>query len=158
MIQTRKASLKDGPVIIGLLSAFYNFSDPEEAWEVFHREMSLHYHFRVAEEEGEILGVMSWRMHGLPKHGIMKLKRIAVAREYPDREAVLEMLFDSTVADADYYYRQQESQLRKVYIVTPQQNSFVQSFMEEKGMTLEAVLRSHYYQGRDECMYSLFTA
>lgn len=156
MITTRKANQHDVETIAELLSAFYNFSDIEEARSVVRREYSLHYHFRIAEDDGHPIGVLTWRAHGLPKHGIIKLKRVAIDREIPDRQATFELLFDATIADADYLYHQEHAYLRKVYAVTPADNLFLSSFFEEKGMVQEAVLKNHYYDGRDEVMYSLF--
>ncbi|HCM67629.1 MAG TPA: hypothetical protein DIS62_01325 [Candidatus Kerfeldbacteria bacterium] len=155
-ITTRKARHEDSQAIAHLLYAHYSFSSEQEANETFQREYALHYHFRVAESEGRIVGIVSWRMHGLMKHGIIKLKRAAVSLEAQQWEDVLEVLFDAALADADWYYRTHGTALRKVYTVIPKNHDPMHVFLQEKGMELEAVLRDHYYQGRDEYLYSLF--
>jgi N-acetylglutamate synthase-like GNAT family acetyltransferase len=156
MVSIRKATLHDAESVIEVLSRYYNFENKDEALQIFHREYSLHYHFRVAVEGDEILGVVSWRMHGLPKHGIAKLKRIAVLPDSEQRSMVLEMLYDAALADMDYFYRDQGYALRKVYMMVPGNNQFLHAFVRDHGMHCEARLHSHYYEGRDEYMYSLF--
>lgn len=156
MIQTRRATIKDGHKIAQLLSEWYNFANGTEAYHIFLREYSLHYHFRVAVLDKEIIGVINWRMHGLIKHGIVKLKRVAFFPETTNWREIYESLFDSALAEADHFYKQKGSHLRKVYMVTPEGSTKMHDFLQDKGMTKEAVLRDHYYEGRDEFLYSLF--
>lgn len=155
-ITIRKARRNDANAILNLFMQYYNFSDIGEAREAFFTEFALHYHFRIAETNGEVVGVMSWRTHGQPKHGIVKIKRIAVSRDRLDRQDLFEMLFDSTIADAEYHYLKLGFRLRKVFTLAPKESMTLQQFLEEKGMSVEAILANHYYDGRDECMYSLF--
>jgi len=101
MVITHKASLSDGNLIADLLMQISRFASHSEALAVFEREYSLHYHYRIAYSYGAPVGLVSWRTHGLLKHGVAKLKRIGVVEHFPDSTAILEMLFDAAIAEAE---------------------------------------------------------
>ena len=52
--------------------------DQEEAIKVFFNELEKEFHYIVAIENNEILGLVTWLMHGLPKHGLFELDRICI--------------------------------------------------------------------------------
>jgi len=155
MIKIRKAYCEDGPKISQLLKSKYSFKSAVEAERIFNDEF-LSQHFRIAHDNGEIVGLISWRTQGTTDHGVAELTRITVSNKVKDREFVKEMLFDVMIAEADYFYKQNGSKLRKVYSLIHADNRHVKEFFENKGMKQEAILRNHFHKGTDELVFSLF--
>lgn len=156
-ISIRRASCGDGPIIANLLHTKYSFSSVDEAEQAFSNECGTH-HYRIAEEEGNVVGLLSWRPQGVVSHGVVELTRIAIAQNVSDKWYVKEMLFDQMVAEADYYYKQQGAKLHKVFSMIHSDNNDVKEFFINKGMEQEAVLRNHFRKGTDELVFSLFFA
>ena len=75
----RNAKEKDSLQIADVLLDFYNMEDQEEAKKVFSNELEKEFHYIVAIEENEILGLVTWLVHGLSKHGLFELDRICVS-------------------------------------------------------------------------------
>ncbi|MFA6098185.1 MAG: hypothetical protein WCV50_01910 [Patescibacteria group bacterium] len=155
MINFRKATCEDSPAVSRLLRSKYSFTTSDEAAATYNSEC-LAQHYRLAEREGKIIGLVSWRPQGIAKHGVAELTRIAVDSDEPDIKTVKEMLFDVTVAEADYYYKQHDSKLRKVFSMIHADNVQIRNFFVDKGMRQEAVLKDHFYSGKDELVFSLF--
>ncbi len=155
MIKVRKASCKDGQAVSELLKSKYSFLSQDEAITVFEYEC-LYQHYRIAEDNEKIVGLISWRMQGTEKHGVAELTRITVLPDVNDKNEVKEMLFDVMIAEADYYYKQHGSKLRKVFSMIHSDNKQVKEFFENKGMQQEAVLKNHFHSGQDELVFSLF--
>ncbi len=156
MITVRRASLKDSLVVSKLLKKKYNFSSLVEARKCFQEELKNKDHFRVAETESGVVGLISWRSQGTLRHGVAELRRLAVLSDYSDPLAVKEALFDVMLAEADNYYREHGWRLRKVFSLIHADSRNIKRFFIDKGMQQEAVLRNHYYPGRDELVFSLF--
>lgn len=157
MVSVRRASCDDAKTVATLLHRKYNFSSVDEASDVFEYECQ-NQHYRIAEEDGRVVGLISWRPQGTMRHGVVELTRIAVLPDISDPVAVKEVLFDVMVAEADHYYKQHASRLRKIFSMIHADNRHVQDFFVDKGMSQEAVLRNHFRQGQDEHIYSLFLA
>ena len=66
----RKAEHKDRNQIAGVLLDFYNMENAEEALRTFETEANKDFHYIVAMENEKIIGLVTWIMHGLPKHGL----------------------------------------------------------------------------------------
>ncbi len=113
-------------------------------------------HYRVAYEGDEVVGLISWKTQGTLDHGVVELTRITVSKKVEDHVYVKEMLFDVMIAEADYFYKQHGSKLRKVYSMIHSDNIQVKDFFENKGMTQEAILRHHFHANQDELVFSLF--
>jgi N-acetylglutamate synthase-like GNAT family acetyltransferase len=158
MISIRKATLKDNQVISKLLVTKYSFTTLQEAGRSFRTEFQQHNHFRIAEDGGIIVGLLSWRAEGTAKHGVAELTRLAVLSDYAAPLAVKEALFDVMIAEADNYYRLHGSRLRKVFSMIHADSKHLRQFFLDKGMRQEAVLRSHFHQGIDELVFSMFLA
>lgn len=158
MISVRKATLRDSRVISELLAKKYKFSTPAEASRVFRMEYQQSHHFRLAESDGRILGILSWRPQGTLQHGVVELVRLAVVSDCPDPRQIKEELFDVMIAEADFYYRQHGARLRKIFSMIHADAKHVKKFFLDKGMQQEAVLHNHFYNGRDELIFSLFLA
>lgn len=155
MLNIKRASCADGPVVSQLLKEKYSFKDLPEANQAFSLECS-NQHFRLAEENGQVVGLISWRTQGTIKHGVIELTRIAVSASMPNTAEVKEMLFDVMVAEADFYYKEQGGRLRKIFSLIHADNKAIKEFFLNKGMQQEAVLRNHYHLGTDELVFSLF--
>lgn len=149
------AKTSDAKAIANVLARSYNIKDLKEGIEVFRDETKKSHNYVVAEEKGKIIGIASWLMHGLPKHQLCELDRIAVLPEYRGK-GVSKKLFDALVKDAKAFYRKNRSRLRKLYLLTHADNARAHKFYEKLGLKHEATLKSHYYKDRDEYVYSIF--
>ena len=155
MIKVRKANCKDGQAVSELLKSKYSFISKDEAVTVFEYEC-LYQHYRIAQEDDKVVGLISWRTQGTEKHGVAELTRITVLPDVLNAGEVKEILFDVMIAEADYYYKKHGSKLRKVFSMIHSDNRQVKDFFEDKGMKQEAVLKSHFHAGQDELIFSLF--
>ena len=109
----------------------------------------------VAVENKKVLGITTWIVHGLPKHGLAQLDRIAVLPEYKGK-GVSDKLFEFLLKDVQKFYRSKKSKLRKLYILTHSENERAQAFYKRMGFKFDAKLKDHYYKGKDEYMMSIF--
>jgi N-acetylglutamate synthase-like GNAT family acetyltransferase len=158
MISVRKATLRDSRMISELLVKKYKFETLAEASRAFCLEYRQRHHFRIAESDGRTLGILSWRPQGTLQHGVVELVRLAVVSDYPDPRQVKEELFDVMIAEADFIYRQHGVRLRKIFSMIHADAKHIKKFYLDKGMQQEAVLHNHFYNGRDELVFSLFLA
>lgn len=154
-MKLRKARLSDAKGIANVLVKSYNIRGLKEGVEVFKNEAKKSHHYIVAEENGKIIGIVTWLMHGFPKHQLAELDRIAVLPEYRGK-GVSHKLFDALVKDAKSFYKKNKSKLRKLYLLTHADNARAQKFYEKLGFKHETTLKQHYYKGRDEYVYSVF--
>ncbi len=154
-MQIRKATLEDAEQISEVLISFYNMGNNEEAKETFLNEVKKGHHYIVAEENGKITGLVTWLMHGLPKHMLAELDRIVVLPESKGK-GVGKALLEELKKDADNGYKKHGFRLRKLYLLTHADNKDAQSFYEKIGFRHETTLKKHYYKDKDEFVYSMF--
>ena len=154
-MKIRKAGLKDAKGIANVLLKSYNIKDLNEGINVFKDEAKKSYNYIVAEENSKIIGIVTWLMHGLPKHQLCELDRIAVLPEYRGK-GVAQRLFNALVKNAKSFYRKNNSKLRKLYLLAHADNTRAQKFYEKLGFKHETTLKSHYYKNKDEYIYSIF--
>ena len=128
----RKARLKDAKGIAEVLTKSYNIKNIKEGMDVFRYEAKKFHNYLVAEENGRIIGLVTWIVHGLPKHQLCELDRIAVLPEYRGK-GVSRKLFDALVKDAKQFYKKNKSKLRKLYLLTPADNIRAHRFYEKLG-------------------------
>jgi ribosomal protein S18 acetylase RimI-like enzyme len=145
----------DADGIAEVLLKSYNMESVDEARSAFMDELERGHHYIVAEENGKILGLASWTMHDLPKHGLIELNRIAVLPEFRSK-GIATSLFSALLEDAKKFYESNVQKLRKVYVLTHASNKGAQSFYAHLGFFIEATLKDHYYKGEDELVYSMF--
>ncbi len=155
MINVCKASRQDSEAVSKLLKERYNFISLKEANRTFKTECR-NQHFRVAKDDGCVVGLISWRPQGTINHGVAELTRITVSLDAADPVLIKEMLFDVMIAEADFFYKQHSSKLRKVFSMIHADNRQVKEFFIDKGMQQEAILRNHFYRGTDELIFSMF--
>src|SRR3989338_9100186 len=103
----RKATAEDAKGIANVLRASYNISDEQEGLSVFESEAGKGHHYLVAEEDGKIVGIVTWVPHGLPKHMLAELDRIAVLPEFKGK-GVAEKLKDALIEDCRSWFRRSE--------------------------------------------------
>ena len=154
-MKLRKSTPKDAKGIANVLVQSYNIKDLKEGANVFKNEAKKNHHYIVAEENEKIIGVVAWLMHGLPKHQLCELDRIAVLPEYRGK-GIAKKLFDALIKDASSFYKKNKSKLRKLYLLTHADNIRAQKFYEKLGFKHETTLKEHYYKGKDEYVYSRF--
>lgn len=154
-MRIRKAKLKDARGIANVLVQSYNIKDMKEGANTFKNEAKKLHNYIVAEEKGKIIGLVTWLVHGLPKHQLAELDRIAVLPEYRGK-GVAKQLFEAMLKDAKLFYKKSSSRLRKLYILTHFDNARAHRFYEKLGFRHETTLKSHYYKDKDEYVYSMF--
>jgi len=151
----RKATPEDAEGIAKVLVEGYNIDGIEEGKNVFESETKKFHHFIVADDDGKIAGIVTWIMHGLPKHQLAELDRIAVLPEYKGK-GIAKELFDALVKDAKEFYKKKKSKLRKLYLLTHADNARAHKFYEKMGFKHETTLKEHYYKDKDEFVFSVF--
>ena len=154
-MKIRKAKLPDAKGIANVLVNSYNVKDLNEGIGVFKNESAKEQHYLVAEEKGKIIGIVTWLMHGLPKHQLAELDRIAVLPEYRGKGVAMP-LFEAMVKDAKAFYKKHKSTLRKLYILSHYDNIRAHKFYEKLGFVHETTLKAHYYENKDEFVFSRF--
>lgn len=154
-MQIRKSAPKDAKGIANVLLKSYNIKDLNEAINVFKSESKKGNNYIVAEEKNKIIGIVTWLMHGLPKHQLCELDRIAVLPEYRGK-GVAKKLFEALIKDAKEFYKKNNSKLRKLYLLTHADNIRAHKFYEKLGLKHETTLKEHYYKNKGEFVYSMF--
>lgn len=154
-MKIRRSKPSDAKGVANVLVNSYNVKDINEGVNVFKSETAKQHVYIVAEDKGKIIGLATWIMHGLPKHQLAELDRIAVLPEYRGQGAA-RPLFNALLKDAKDFYRKNKSKLRKMYILTHYDNVRAHRFYEKLGFAHETTLKQHYYENKDEFVYSQF--
>ena len=154
-INYRKATLKDTDQICSVLMGFYNMKDFNEASEAFISEMEKDFHYIVALQDDVIIGLVTWLPHGLPKHGLFELDRICLLSEARGK-GVGKDLINELITDADKWYKSMGENIRKLYLLTHEDNVDAHIFYEKVGFDHETTLKDHYYKNQNERVYSKF--
>ena len=154
-ILLRKATYDDSDQIAKVLLDFYNMKDADEAAQSFNNELDKDFHYIVAEEAGKIIGLVTWLMHGLPKHGLFELDRICILSEARGK-GVGRKLVDKLIDNASQWYDKEGEKIRKLYLLTHEDNKNAHSFYEKVGFSHETTLKDHYYKDQDERVYVMF--
>ena len=154
-MKIRKAKLNDANGIANVLVQSYNIKDLKEGIDVFKNEIKKNHLYIIAEEKGKIIGIVTWVMHGLPKHQLCELDRIAVLPQYRGK-GIAKKLFNALIRDVKSSYKKNKSKFRKLYLLTHSDNTRAHKFYEKLGFRHETTLKSHYYKDKDEYVYSMF--
>ena len=155
IINYRKATIKDADQISSVLIDFYNMKDAKEASEAFAAEMEKDFHYIVALHDDVIIGLVTWISHGLPKHGLFELDRICLLSEARGK-GVGKGLINELIIDADKWYKSMGENIRKLYLLTHEDNVDAHIFYEKVGFVHETTLKDHYYKDQNERVYSKF--
>ena len=151
----RKAKLEDANQIANVLLDFYNMENVDEARSAFLNEVSKDYKYILAIENGMIIGLVTWLIHGLPKHGLFELDRICILSESRGK-GLGKILFNSLIDNARKWYKKNNSKIRKLYLLTHEDNILAHAFYEKVGFRHESTLENHYYNNKNEKLYSIF--
>ena len=154
-MELRKATEKDAQQIALVLKKSYNINSIEEGSNAFLVELEKGINYIVADINGKIIGLVSYFFHGLPKHELIELDRIAVLSEFKGQD-IARQLFKALVRDANKKLSESNKRLRKVFLLTHESNVIAHKFYEKIGMTYETTLKDHFYKGKDERVYSMF--
>ena len=155
-MQYRKAKPEDASGIGLVLKESYNIDSVKEGEAVFSSEISKGHQYIVAvDDSGKTVGIATWLSHGLPKHGLFELDRIAILPKFRGK-GIAKDLFAALIADAQRWYRARRAKARKLYILTHAENKRAQEFYKKMGCLHEAILPKHYYDNTDEYVFSLF--
>jgi len=154
-MKVRKATLRDAKGIAIVLVKSYNIKGLEEGINIFKAETKKFHNYMVAEEGSKIVGLVTWVVHGLPKHQLCELDRIAVLPQYRGT-GVANKLFEALIKESKSYFKKNKSKLRKLYLLTHADNIRAHKFYEKLGFKHEATLKEHYYKNKDEFVYSVF--
>ena len=151
----REASYDDKEQIAEVLLDFYNMNDHDEAIKSFTKELEKDFHYLVAEEDGKIIGLVTWLMHGLPKHGLFELDRICILSDARGK-GIGRKLVDKLILDARKWYDKEGESIRKLYLLTHEDNKNAHIFYEKVGFVHDATLKDHYYKNQNERVYVIF--
>ena len=154
-IVLRVASYDDKEQIAKVLLDFYNMNDRDEAIKSFISELDKDFHYLVAEENGKIIGLVTWLMHGLPKHGLFELDRICILSDARGKGAGRKLV-DRLINDAREWYDKEGGNIRKLYLLTHEDNKNAHAFYEKVGFIHDTTLKDHYYKNQDERVYVMF--
>ena len=154
-INIRKAKVDDAGQIAEVMLEFYNMKNANEAKNAFRSELEKGHNYIIAIENKKIIGLITWVMHGLPKHGLFELDRICVLNNNRGK-GVGNILVKSLIEDARHWYEKSGSKIRKLYLLTHDDNKSAQLFYQKVGFKYETKLENHYYDDKDERMYSIF--
>tara|TARA_Y100000310_G_scaffold334635_1_gene414840 strand:+ start:1105 stop:1626 length:522 start_codon:yes stop_codon:yes gene_type:complete len=138
-----------------ILKCSYNISSIDEAQQVFLDERAKGHRYIIALDGPAAIGIVSWTVHDLPKHQLAELNRIAVLQEYWG-EGVSRGLFEALKRDTMEYYAGHGQWLRKLYVLTHEDNTRARSYYEKMGFKLDTILKQHYYADKNECVYAMF--
>jgi len=154
-MKIRKSKKSDANGIALVLKSSYNMDSLQEAKDAFLSESKKGINYIVAEENGNILGLTTWLMHGLHKHGLVELDRIAVLPEFRGK-GISKQLFDALIINAKKEFENNGKKLRKLFLLTHASNERAHKFYEKIGLIHETTLKKHYYSNEDEWVYSIF--
>ncbi len=154
-VEMRIATENDAEQIGFVLNKCYNIENIEEGKKIFLNEIKKGHRFLVSVFETKVVGIASWLTHGLPKHGLVEMDRIGLLPEFRGK-GISKSLFDFLVEDIKKYYIENASHLRKLYLLTHEDNKIAQDFYERIGFKHEVTLKDHYYKDKGEWLMSIF--
>lgn len=150
-----KANKSDKKQIGLVLYELLNIKNPKEGEKVFLNETKKGHVYLLAKDEGKIIGLTTYLIHGRAKHGLAELYHIVVMPEYRGL-GVAKKLFDSLEKEIKRDYKKIGGKLRKLFLMTRHNNARAQKFYKKMGLKFETKLKSHFYQGKDEYIFSKF--
>ncbi|MBU0980862.1 MAG: GNAT family N-acetyltransferase [Nanoarchaeota archaeon] len=152
-MEIRDATKDDSGLVVPLMVECFNMKT--EAEKTFLKELEQHHHYIIAVEVGMCLGLISWVMHGRPSHGLYELYHIGIIQDARGK-GVANKLFKAMEEEAAAFFKSQGFRVRKLFIMTHDDNVRAHRFYEKMGAKKDAVLKSHYYPDKDEVVYSKF--
>ncbi len=128
---------------------------PERGRDVCVDELDRGDRYYLAEQNGTPVGVMTWRQQGEIRHGLAEVYHIGVIPEVQG-DGVAPQLFTYVVERIQEYYDERDGSLRKLFLLTHEDNERAQGFYEKMGMEHEATLPDHFHDDLDEHVYARY--
>ncbi|RJQ31417.1 GNAT family N-acetyltransferase [Candidatus Parcubacteria bacterium] len=150
-----KAKKSDRKFIAKLLFELLNIKNAGEGEKIFLSETKKGHNYLIAKEKNNGVGLITYLMHGRPKHGLAELYHVVVMPEYRGTGAA-KKLFLALEKELKAEYKKAGGKLRKLFLMTRRNNSRAQRFYKKMGMKFETRLKSHFYKGKDEYIFSKF--
>ncbi len=154
-LNLRKAIKEDAEQIGLILFESYNIDSSKEGTKVFLDEIIKGLNYLVAVSDEKLIGLISWQVKGLPKHGLFELDRIAVLKDLRGK-GIARQLFDFMEKEAKEFYLSNNSKARKLFLFTHEDNETAVSFYEKMGLEKDALLKNHYYKNKNELVMRKF--
>ncbi|NUJ97430.1 GNAT family N-acetyltransferase [Candidatus Gracilibacteria bacterium] len=155
-IQTSFAQKKDINEIAGVFFKSGITKTIEEGSENIEEEMKKGDNYIIAKDEsGKILGFISGKTEGRPRHGLYELYHIGVDSEAQGK-GIGKILFETLVSEVKKMYISKGFFLRKLYLKTGEKNEKAHHFYEKMGMTQKDSLRAHFANDKKELIYDMF--
>ena len=151
----RKGLGQDAAHIAGLIQQNYNVKTEQEALAFFQRDLLGGMKYVVAESNGQIAGFASWKEHDRTYHELAELHAIAVSDEFKGR-GLSKSLFDALLDDAKQHYAGNGHSLRKLYVLTHENNERAIAYYTKVGFKKEATIPNHYYSDLNEIVMAIY--
>ena len=154
-MELKRATEKDKVLCAEVLLASGLAKSEEEAKNAVEKEFQRGDHYILAEEDGKPLGLVTWIAQGSPRHELIELYHIGVL---PDarRKGVAVKLFEQLEHDANEYLQSEGFHLRKLYLLTHEENVAAKKFYEKVGMHQEATLKDHFGKKPEAVMVKFY--
>lgn len=150
-----KAKLSDKKQIGEVLLELLNIKNAREGEKVFLNEIKKGHTYLVAKERDKIIGLVTYLVHGRAKHGLAELYHIVVLPEHRGSGAA-KRLYAALEKELKQEYKRMGGKLRKLFLTTRFSNARAQKFYKKMGLKFETKLKSHFYKGKDEYIFSKF--
>jgi len=150
-----KAKLSDKKQVGLILFELLNIKSASEGEKVFLSETKKGHIYLLAKDKGKVVGLVTYLMHGRPMHGLAELYHIVVMPEQRGSGAA-KKLFDELEKEIKKEYKKMGGKLRKLYLMTRHSNARAQKFYKKMGLEFETKLKSHFYRGKAEYIFSKF--
>ena len=155
MITIRDAKDEDAEGIAKVLMEAYKIFSVEEGKRAFKIDLAKGKHYIVAEKGEKIIGLTTWAIHGLPKHGLAELDRIAILKE-SRKNGVATQLLERLKEEVDNEFKKYGKRLRKLCLMSHDNNNGAHEFYKKLGFKPEAKIENHYYEGQTEYIFSMY--
>ena len=100
----------------------------------------------TTKRNGKVIGFITLKSIGKPKHRLVELTRIEVNKKYR-KQGIATELFKRMLKKIKF---------RKLFLTCHVSNKSARLFYDKMGMKFETVLPNHYYKGEHEFVYSMF--
>jgi ribosomal protein S18 acetylase RimI-like enzyme len=152
----RVAEEKDIEGIARLIEDNYNNTDSvKEAVAYVQQDLREGMHYIIGVQDGQVIGLMTWKMHDVPKHQLAELHKIAVSDSMKG-SGIAKLLFVHGLDHINEWYAEKGQKLRKLYVLTHDNNDRAIAFYKKLGFEQEVIIPNHYYKGVGEVVLGMY--
>ncbi len=121
-----------------------------EAQSFIERELAFGDTYLLAQdtESKQYVGLVSWRFHGMPRHGLVELMHMCVHPDYRGHGIATKLIQEME--------KQLPENIRKIFLLTGSNSLPAHKLYEKNGYTLETKLIKHMHDDQDQLVYSKF--